>query len=468
MNRIRHIILMLILLVMTSGILSSCKSKVTPVEAQAIAREAYTYGYPLVDNYRIMYAYFINEKDPEYKAPFNQIKNIPRVYTPEDTTIQSPNSDTPYSMAGLDLRAEPVVLTIPAIEKERYFSVQLIDLYTFNFDYIGSRTTGNDGGRYLVAGPHWKGDIPQGIKKVFRSETDFAIAAYRTQLFNPEDLPNVEKVQAGYLVQTLSAFLGKPAPAPAPRIDFYTPLSKEDEKSSLDFFKELNFILQFCPTDTSEVQLMKRFARIGIGSGLKFDPDMMSQEVRQSIQDGMGDALKQLGEFIKTEIATGKVTTGELFGNRAFLKNNYLYRFAGTELGIYGNSEEEAMYPIYKVDSQGQPLNGAYRYIMYLAPGQFPPVNAFWSLTMYKLPASLLVANPLHRYLINSPMLPHLQHDAKGGVTIYIQAQSPGRDRESNWLPAPKGPFQLFMRLYWPKESALDGSWIQPPLEQVK
>jgi hypothetical protein len=140
----------------------------------------------------------VDRDNPEFKAPWNQIRNVPRVFTPDDKVVQIPNSDTPYSTLGLDLRAEPVVITVPSIEKSRYFPVQLIDLYTFNFGYIGSRTTGNDGGSFLVAGPGWKGAQPPGIKKVFRCETEFALAGFRTQLFNPDDRDNVKKVQAGY------------------------------------------------------------------------------------------------------------------------------------------------------------------------------------------------------------------------------------------------------------------------------
>src|SRR5437762_9286568 len=222
---------------------------VTPGEARAIAKEAYIYGFPLVDNYRIQYSYFQDKQNPEFKAPWNEIKNIPRVYTPADTAIQSPNSDTPYSFVGMDLRAEPLVLTVPPIEKERYFSVQLIDAYTFNFDYIGSRATGNEGGSYMVTGPNWKGETPKGVKKVFRSETEFAFAVYRTQLFKPEDLDNVKKVQAGYKAQTLSAFLGTAAPPAAPALDFIKPLTPAEEKTSPKLSNILNFVLGYCPTD---------------------------------------------------------------------------------------------------------------------------------------------------------------------------------------------------------------------------
>src|ERR1700733_12774746 len=181
---------------------------VTPAEVRVIAKEAYIYGEPIVDNYRVMYAYFIDTKNPEYKAPWNHIWNSARLFSPADKAIQTANSDTLYSMIGADLRAEPIVLTVPPMDrKDRYFSIQLIDYYTQNFDYAGTRTTGNGGGTFLLAGPDWKGEIPKGIDKVFRSETELAFPGYRTQLFNPGDLENVKKIQAGYKVQTLSAFL---------------------------------------------------------------------------------------------------------------------------------------------------------------------------------------------------------------------------------------------------------------------
>lgn len=204
---------------------------VTPGEARAIAKEAYIYGSPMVDSYRIQYAYFVDRGSPEFKAPWNQIRNMPRVFTPDDKAVQTPNSDTPYSMLGLDLRAGPMVLTVPPIDKTRYFSLQLIDLYTYNFDYIGSRATGNERGSFLIAGPSWKGESPKGAKKVIRAETELLFIVYRTQLFSPEDLDSVKKVQAGYKVQTLAEFLGQPAPKAAPVIDFIKPLTPETQKT---------------------------------------------------------------------------------------------------------------------------------------------------------------------------------------------------------------------------------------------
>jgi hypothetical protein len=440
----------------------------TPAEARAIAKEVCIYGAPMVDNYRIQYAYFVDRASPEYKGSWNQIVNIPRVYTPADTAIQTPNSDTPYSMLGADLRAEPLVLTVPAMEKERYFSVQLIDYYTFNFDYIGTRTTGNNGGSFLLAGLGWKGETPKGIDKVFRCETELAFLIYRTQLFDPSDLDNVKKVQSGYKVQTLSAFLGQSAPRAAPAIDFIKPLTPEAQRTSPEFFNILNFVLTFCPTVPTETELMARFAKIGIGPGKTIDFGKLSPEMKAAYEQGMPDAWKELADFEKSEINTGKVTSGDLFGTREYLKNNYLYRMAAAALGIYGNSKSEAMYPLYRVDAAGEKLNAERnRYTLRFAPGQFPPVKAFWSVTMYDLPQSLLVANPINRYLLNSPRLPNLKRDADGGLTIYIQNESPGVDRETNWLPAPKGPYWLAMRLYWPKDEALDGKWKAPPITRV-
>jgi hypothetical protein len=439
---------------------------VSPEEARSIAKEAYIYGFPIVDNYRIQHAYWVDKTTPEYKGPWNQIWNSARVYTPADTAIQTPNSDTPYSFVGADLRSEPLVLTVPAMEKERYFSVQLIDYYTFNFDYIGTRTSGNGGGSFLLAGPGWKGDAPKGVEKVFRCETELAFPTYRTQLFDPADIENVKKVQAGYKVQPLSAFLGQPAAKAAPAIDFIKPLTPAEEKTSPQFFNILNFVLQFCPTVPSEEALMARFAKIGVGAGKTFDASKLSPEMKTATEQGIADAWAALAD-LKKDVEEGKVSSGDVFGTRQYLKGNYLYRMGAAALGIYGNSKQEAMYPAYYVDAAKQKLDGNNRYTLHFAPGQLPPVNAFWSLTMYDEPQSLLVANPLNRYLINSPMLPQLKRDADGGLTLIIQNESPGKDKEANWLPAPKGPFSMIMRLYWPKEEATEGKWKQPPLQRA-
>src|SRR4029450_3199314 len=207
-------------------------------EAKAIAEEGFIYGLPIVMNYAVMYEYAVDRNSGQFKAPFNQIKNEPRVYTYKDTAIVTPNSDTPYSFLWMDLRADPMVLSVPAVEKNRYYAVQLEDGNTYNYGYIGVRTTGNEAGDYMVVGPDWKGATPPGIKKVFRSTTQFSVAGYRTQLFGPDDMPNVEKGQAGYKVQPLSAYLKQPTTTAAAPVDF-PKIDKELVKTN--FFEYLDF-----------------------------------------------------------------------------------------------------------------------------------------------------------------------------------------------------------------------------------
>ena len=439
----------------------------TAEEARVIAKEVVIYGFPLVDNYRIQYSYFVDRRNADFKAPWNTINNVARVFTPDDKAIQTPNSDTPYSQLGADLRREPLVISVPDVEAGRYYSLQFVDMYTFNFAYVGSRATGNKAGHFLLAGPRWNGEKPAGIAAVIRSETDFDFVLYRTQLFNPRDIDGVRKVQAGHKVEPLSEFLGQSAPPAPPAVDFVAPLAPEEQRISPKFFDILNFVLQFCPTHPSETELMARFGRLGIGCGKTFNFDALTQNLQQAVRDGMADAWKEFETFKEQELDSGKRTSADGFGTREFLNGDYMARMASAALGIYGNSKDEAIYPVYFVDDNGKALSGANRYALRFAPGELPPANAFWSLTLYELPASLLYANPINRYLINSPMLPSLKRGADEGLTLAIQHESPGADNESNWLPAPSGSFFVVLRLYWPKPEALDGRWKQPPLERV-
>ena len=218
-------------------------------EAKAIAEEGFIFGLPIVMNYAVMYEYAVDRNSGQFKAPFNQIHNEPRVFTYKDTAIVTPNSDTPYSLLWLDLRAEPIVLSVPAVEKGRYYAVQLIDGNTFNYGYIGSRATGNKAADYMVVGPDWKGETPPGIKKVFQSGTQFSLAAYRTQLLNPGDMENVIKIQDGYKAQTLSAYLKQPAPPASSAVSF-PKINKKLLKAN--FFEYLDFALQFAPPSPDE------------------------------------------------------------------------------------------------------------------------------------------------------------------------------------------------------------------------
>jgi hypothetical protein len=441
-------------------------------ETKAIAEEGFIYGLPIVMNYAVMYEYCVDKNSGQYKAPFNQILNEPRVFTYKDTAIITPNSDTPYSLCWLDLRAEPIVLSVPAVEKERYYSVMLCDGNTFNYGYIGSRATGNEAGDYLVVGPDWKGEAPPGIKKVFRSSTQFSLAAYRTQLFNPEDMPNVIKVQAGYKVQPLSKYLNQPAPSAAPAINF-PPINAAMVKTN--FFQYLDFALQFAPPGSEEMEIRAKLARIGIGAGKSFNFDDLDLEHKLEVGLGMKDGDARVDKAISNigkDINGWRV--GSALGDRAFFHGDWLLRAAAAKAGIYGNDAVEAMYPLTRTDADGQPLDGSkHNYTLTFPADQFPPVNAFWSVTMYDGKTQLLIENPINRYLINSPMLPGMKKNDDGSLTLCIRKDSPGTDKESNWLPAPDGPIYLVMRLYWPKTeppSILppgEGSWKPPGIVKV-
>jgi len=457
----------LTLIAMTSLATACTTDRPTAVDRKAIAEEGFIYGLPLVMNYAVQYSFVVDTANPEYMGPYNTIANKARVFTWQDTTVVTPNSDTPYSMLWLDLRAEPMVITVPAVDSNRYYSVQLVDGNAFNYGYIGSRATGHAAGSYLVAGPGWQGDTPAGIAKVFHATTEFGLSIFRTQLLDAADMPNVMKVQAGYQVQPLSAFLGQPAPPAAPAVA-WPKINSELVKTN--FFEYLAFVMQFAPAGPEEVAIRERLASIGVRPGEPFDfatlPDAEKAELALGMKEGESKVAKAADDLGK-DINGWKVSSA--FGDRAFYNGDWLLRAAGAKAGIYGNDAVEATYPMTKTLSDGTPLDGSkHNYTLTFAAGQLPPVNAFWSVTMYDGKTQFLIRNPIDRYLINSPMLPQMKKNADGSLTLYIQNKSPGKDKESNWLPAPDGPIYLVMRLYWPKTEAPsilppgEGTW-QPP-----
>lgn len=437
------------------------------VETRAIAEEGFIYGLPLVMNYAVMQEFAVDRNSGQFKAPFNEINNLHHVATPEDTAVITPNSDTPYSFMWLDLRAEPMVISVPRVEKDRYYSVQLIDGNTYNFGYIGTRATGTEPGDYLVVGPDWKGETPAGIKQVFRSTTPFTLATIRTQLFNPGDMPNVEKIQTGYKVQPLSGFLKRPAPPAAPKIEFL-PATTAGIKDN--FFPYLDAALQFVPETPRDKAVRAKLAKIGIGPGKTVAFKDLSPEHKAAILAGM----KQGNDKVDKWLASGNKVingwnVGSFFGDEAFFNGDWVMRAGAAKGGLYGNDAVEAMYPYTRTDATGAPLDGSeHKYAITFAPGQLPPVNAFWSVTVYDGKSQFLVKNPINRYLINSPMLSAMKKEPDGSLTLYLQKDNPGADKEANWLPAPDGSIYVVMRLYWPKTTPPsilppgEGTW-QPP-----
>jgi hypothetical protein len=442
-------------------------------ETKAIAQDGFIYGLPIVMYYTSAYELFVDPTSSQYKAPIGTLTNEARVFTYKDTAVITPNSDTPYSLMEVDLRAEPTVISLPAVPKPRYYSVMLTDANTFNYGYMGSRATGPGPGDYMVVGPDWKGETPPHIKQVFRSSTPFSAIVFRTQLFNPADMPNVVKIQAGFKVQPLSAYLKQPAP-PAPPTINYMKANAEIAKSN--FFELLDFALQYVPPSPEEAAIRAKLASIGIGPGKTFEMKDLSAEHKAAVLLGMKAGDDQVDKYIASG---GKVingwNVGSFFGDRAFYSGDWLKRAAGAKGGIFGNSAIEAMYPLTRVTAGGETLDGSkHNYTLTFAKGSLPPVNAFWSVTMYDGKTQFLIQNPINRYLINSPMLPGMKTNPDGSLTMYIQKDSPGKEKEANWLPAPDGPIYLVLRLYWPKETPPsilppgEGTWQPPAVTQAQ
>lgn len=445
-------------------------------ETTAIARDAYIYGLPLVLNYKTLHNYSVDKAGPEYKGAFNNLWCDARLFTPDDKSIVTPNADTPYCMVWMDLRAEPVVLSVPKMTPERYYSFQLIDFFTHNFAYVGTFNTGNGAGKYLIAGPDWNGEKPPGITDVFQSETDFVFSIARTQLFDPEDLEKVKELQNKYGLQPLSAFLGNAAPAAAPTVEFpvWVEGAQFDERS----LTYLDFLLSLQEEPVGvEKAIVERMARLGLGSNNSFDFTALSPEMQEAVKAGVKEGFAKMEQML-IDYGHDPLVSAKIFGTRDFLhqsaqdnfnhENHYLIRAVAAHQGIYGNSGFEAIYPTYLAGSDGKPLDASInRYTLTFEKDKNPPVKSFWSLTMYDGKTQLFIRNSLDRYLLNSAMLDQVKIEKDGSVVFHIGKDSPGKDLESNWLPAPNGPFYMVLRLYGPESEALEGEWTPPVIQKL-
>lgn len=428
-------------------------------QLRSSVREAWIYAYPMLMHYKTMHKQVLDPRAPEYLGGFNRFRHYAQLFTPENRDIVTPNNDTPYSWAWLDLRGEPQVLSVPAVSAGRYYVHQLVDQYTHNFAYVGVLSTGREAGDYLIAGPHWQGETPAGIKQVLRSETELVMILGRTGLQGAADLPAVKALQAQYRLRPLHAYADTPAPA-APATVAWLPWQQARGLGPA-FITHLNQLLQFCPPHESELSLRAGFAAIGMRPGQAFDPAALDAARRQALTDGILDAQR----LLQAAVASVRSSAG-LFGARQALGNDYLKRAVGAATGIYGNSIEEAFYTGARLDQGGQPLLGGQRYVLHFAPGQLPPASAFWSLSLYDLPDRQLVSNPLQRYSLGT--YSDLQRDADGGLSLYVQPDLPAAEHASNWLPAPQqGPFSLILRLYGPDPAVLSGQWRMPPVEKL-
>ena len=431
-------------------------------EVKQIAEEAFVYGYPIVENYRVIYYSTQDKKFPQY-APFNTFYHARTVATPKDTLFVSPNVETPYSHAVLNVLDEPVVLTIPEFEENRFVGVPFYDLYTHVIYTISPINNGHSGGSFLIANEEWKGVVPKGVKKRIDSESDFIYVLIRTQLFNEKDFQRVHELQSQYKIQTLSEFLGEPSKKSEP-INFLKPMVPQSpfSKPDLEFFNVLNFALQFTYPQQSEQELLKRFERIGIIAGKKFETENnpYANELLEGIKNAQSSFLDYLPKI---------KSSSELFGSRAYLKNNYMARAVGAWTGIYAN-EADVFLGIqgFERQSDGEPFSGLNKYTFTFEKDNYPPVDAFWSVTLYNLPSRLLYANSINRYAIQSSMINDFHKNPDGSVTIYVQHDSPGKELEPNWLPCPSGLFTMSFRCYLPRESLRNGDWLPPKVLKLE
>jgi hypothetical protein len=439
-------------------------SDIRPQEAKQIAEEAYIFAFSMLENYKTMYVQAVNENLPTYRAPFNRFAHIRQLLGPEFTEVVGPNNDTLYSLAWLDLGTEPIVFSAPDVPGERYYVIQIIDMYTFNVEYIGARTTGYQAGKYLFTGPGWDGPPPEGIDGVRRTEGRYLLLLGRTAVAGAEDVSAVNALQDQYTLTPLSAYLGQPLPEPAPVPDF--PPYDPERATSIDFINYLNFLLGQIEPGPDERPLLEKWAKIGVQPGRPFDAGKLAPKVREAVAEGVATAHERIkAESLRVGRNVNNWTLiGEGFGYRSMVGGKDLLRAAANMVGIYGNNPEEAYNFSAALDAGGEPLDASkHNYVIKFDTP--PPVKAFWSITMYKLPVPLFIANPINRYSIGD-RTPGFGTNEDGSVTIYLQHESPGSDKEANWLPAPDGPFALALRIYWPEQAALDGTWTPPPVKQ--
>ncbi len=457
-----------------------CQQKapeLTPEQAKEIAKEAYVYGFPMVVNYKTMYNYTLNEKSKEYKGQFNEKSCEARVYSPEDKAIVTPNSDTPYCMFWVDLSNEPQVISLPEMEAERFYHFQLIDLYTHNFAYLGTLTTGNKAGKYLIAKNGWEGNKPEGINDVLYCETDLFFVIVRTQLMDQSDLSNVKAIQDSYKLQGLNSFMDK-EPVVSDKKDNFLVWNDGDEFTTASF-TYMNYMLNLTSPVESEIKLRTEFAKLGIGTDKGFDINSFDDETKKAIEEGMQAGLKEMIDFATEVTTTDPTASTKIFGTRDFLTksakenynldNFYLLRAIAAQHGLYGNSAQEATYPTYLMEAADVPYDAAkFNYTLTFQKDELPPVNAFWSFSIYDGITQLFIHNEIDRYLLNSNMLEDFVYNEDGSLTLYIQKEPPVDALKANWLPAPDGPFYCTMRLYGPKEEALNGKWVSPKMVKVQ
>lgn len=434
-----------------------------PEEAKTIAEEAYIYGYPLV-TMEYTRRVITNVSEPKgTKAPMGQLIRLRSYPTADFKDVTAPNADTLYTTAFLDLKKEPYVLSLPDAHG-RYYLFPMLDGWTDVFQVPGKRTTGTGPQKYAITGPGWHGTLPDGVKE-YKSPTDIVWILGRIYCTGTaKDYAAVHKMQDEISLVPLSAY-GKPyTPSPGkvdPNIDMKT--SVRDQVNVLDtaaYFNLLATLMKDNPPAKADEPMVAKMAKLGIEPGKPFTFDKLDPAVQAALKDVPKEGFEKIMAHFKT---AGEDVNGWVFTTKTGLYGtDYLRRALVTAIGLGANRPQDAVYPTSEVDAEGTPYSGANKYVLRFDKGQMPPVNGFWSLTMYNA-EYFFYGNKLNRYTLSARN--DLKKNADGSIDLYLQHESPGPDKESNWLPAPADKFILMLRLYWPKEtppSILDGTWKIP------
>jgi hypothetical protein len=440
----------------------------SPVEARQIAEDAYVYGYSLITTEVTRVQMTSVDKVETLRAPMNQFANVPR-YPPADYRgVSAPNADTLYSVAWLDL-AQPQVFSHPAMG-DRFYLFEIVDLWMSALETAPSkRTAGGEAANYLISGPGWKGTVPPGMKHIPMATRYMVILGRTYADGTQQDYEAVNRLQAQYEITPLSAW-GKPFTPVAPPIDPNPGFSLTDKPQAVllamgaaGYFDRMAKLMGGpAPASAADAPMLARMAKIGIVPGRPFDMGKLDPAVQAALKDVPQSALNK--------IETSKASLGSMVDGWVVTKGlgtygtDYVKRAVVAAFGWPANQQKDAVYPYTEVDSTGQPLTGANKYALTFAKGATPPVNGFWSITMYMIDQGWwFVPNALNKFTVSPRNNP--KYNADGSLTLYFQNESPGADKQANWLPAPKGPFIAMLRMYWPRETApsiLNGSWKPP------
>jgi hypothetical protein len=449
------------LLAMAVAGLSACSkatvSGISPAEAQALAKQAYIYGYaPVYMERQRRNMVSVDRDRGDGSAPEISFGNVRALGSPALKTIVMPNNDTLYSSAWIDLSKGPFLLTVPPMG-ERYFTFQMMDAFSNTFDYVGRRATGPQGGTFLLAAPGWAGQKPDGVDKVFVAPTGRIWIAARFGVSGEADLPAAHKVQDSIKLTGLD---GKPVGAVNPG---FAPLAPPETWPADQFFTMFGDVLKDTPTPPAAKALVDSFAAIGLNPKTGYSPASLSPEIRAAIAAGAKEGFAA----IEAAKLGDNVNGWDFSMKNGRFGEDYLVRSAIAYRSLAGNAPEEAIYFNADKDSSGKPLDGANRYTLRFEKGQLPPVDGFWSLTMYDGKTFFMVENSKKRYSIGS-RTPGLQFAPDGSLTLYVQHESPGPSKEANWLPAPSGSFDIHLRTYIPRKELLDSTYKLPPVMKVE